>query len=176
MRIANVIFVLAGTLLMAFIMGDLGAPLKGPGTPLGIIDLELAFNSERATAILQNWTYTYAGGITRSAIAISHTWLDFVFIFFYSFFLFFGNKSISETFSGWAASLGKIAAMLSLYAGLFDIVENLGLLAMLKGYTGNFIPEITGAFSFIKWILILYSIFYIITFGAISVFRRKKKK
>lgn len=155
-------------------MDRTGAPLKGPGTVLGIVDLEFAFNHHRAEEIYQNWLYTFADGLPRVTIAIRHTWLDFVFIFFYSFFLFFGSKSVSESFSGKISALGKLLAMASLYAGLFDIFENIGILAMLKGNTGGAIPLFTGIFSSMKWILVICSLMYIIVFGGYTIFRKKR--
>lgn len=175
MRTVNAIFILVGTFVMTYIMGNIGAPLRGPGTDLGIIDLEFAFIPERATSIFQNWNYSYAGGITRTALAIRHTWLDFVYIFFYACFFFLSNKAISAHFSGWVSTLGKWAAMAALYAGLFDIIENLGLLCMLNGFTGAVVPALTGIFSVLKWTLIFFSIFFMIVFGIISLFRKKMK-
>jgi len=174
MRKTNLVFVLFGTLIMAYILENVGALLKAPGSELGILNLELAFNPEQATAIHQNWIYTYANGLTRVEIATRHTWLDFVFIIFYSFFLLFWCKSISEMFTGWAASLGKFAATASIYAGFFDIIENLGLLAMLNGYTGGIVPLLTGIFSSIKWILVIFALLYLIVFGAASLFTKNK--
>ena len=128
MRTTNAVFVLAGTLIMALILAKVGAPLKTENTPLGIVNLELSFNSSYASAIRTDWLYTFSGGMSKVAIAIRHTWLDFVFVFFYSYFLFYGCRSVSESLSGFASMLGKWLSIGALYAGLFDIIENIGII------------------------------------------------
>lgn len=175
MRTTNAVFVLAGTLILALIMAKVGAPLKTENTPLGIINLELAFNGKYASAIRLDWLYSFSGSMSKVAIAIRHTWLDFVFIFFYSYFLFYGCKSVSDSLSGFVSKMGRWIAVGALYAGLFDIIENIGILLMMKGYITNGIALATGIFSAVKWVIVVVALGYVALAGPISILRKKRE-
>jgi len=173
MKLVNTLFVVIGTIVMAYVMQRIGLPLKTADTPFGILNLEFAFNSNQASAIRWSWLYAHSENLRLTTIAIRHTWLDFVFIFFYSFFLFSGCLMVSNSFSGKIMEFGKLIAVSSLYAGFFDILENVGILLMLKGFTGGAIPLVTGILSSAKWFLVAVALLYIAVFGIASAFRRK---
>src|SRR6187399_2153503 len=89
---------LAGTLLMIYIMSRTGASLKTPATPLGILNLEFAYDTAKTSVVMNAWAPS--NNIDNIAAAKLNTWVDFLFIFFYSFFLFFACTKIAETFRG----------------------------------------------------------------------------
>ena len=106
MKKYSILFFLIGTLAMVAVMNRTGATLKTPTTPHGIIDLEFAYNSDKTTQVLNAWGPANSGD--NIAAAEFNTWLDFIFIFFYSIFLFLGSKKISKSFAGRFGKAGRI--------------------------------------------------------------------
>lgn len=172
----NGIFIIAGTLMMAYVMAESGKTLKTPETPQGIINLEFAHNRQRVNEVMMAWTFPGTNNIDNISVAIQNTWFDFIFLFFYSLMLFYACRSISSAYNGILNKSGKLLAMGSLYAGLFDIAENAGMLFSLNGYTSDTIAFFTVCFSAIKWALVLTALSYIIITGPVylaKLFRRK---
>ena len=104
-----------------------GKTLKTPETPLGILNLEFAYNKAKTDDILNAWSYPGPNNIDNISAAIQNTWYDFIFLFFYSLALFYSCKSIASSLKGLLQKAGKIAAIGALYAGLLDIAENAGM-------------------------------------------------
>lgn len=161
-RKINGIFIIAGTLVMAYVMAESGKTLKTPETPLGIINLEFAHNRQKVNEVLDAWSFPGTNSIDNISAAIQNTWFDFIFLFFYSLLLFYACRSLSAAFNGILKNAGKGLAKGSLYAGLFDIAENAGMLFSLNGYTSDTIAFCTVFFSAIKWVLALTALTYII--------------
>lgn len=152
---------LAGTLIMVYIMSKTGAPLKTTLTPHGIINLELAGNADSTNAILKAWAPV--GGTNNIAVAERNTWLDFIFIFFYSGFLFLMANKIRRSFAGGFGKAGKYIARGALLAGFFDILENVGMLTSLSGKGAATVSLFTASCSMMKWGLLLVVGLYIFT-------------
>ena len=74
-------FIAIGSLVMVMVMSKTGATLKTPATPLGILNLEFAYNSAKADTILNAWQPD--GKIDNIEVAKFNTLLDFIFLFFY---------------------------------------------------------------------------------------------
>ena len=175
-RKINGIFIFAGTLIMAYVMAASGKSLKTPETSLGIIHLEFAYTKQKVNAVLDTWSYPGTNNIDNISVAIQNTWFDFIFLFFYSLFLFYACRSISTAFNGLLHNAGKLMAAGSLYAGLSDIAENAGMLISLNGYTSNLIAFLTVSFSAIKWILVLAALSFILITGPVYLFKFLKRK
>ncbi len=175
MKTINWLFLVAGTFIMIYVMASTGSSLKTAATPNGILDLELAWNKSKTEHVISAWTATNADGSSNIKVAIKNTWLDFIFLFFYSLFLFYACKTISESFNGFTSGLGRFLAMGSLNAGLLDIVENAGMLTTLNGFSTNGISLLTAICSVIKWILALSALAYIILTGPFFIYRKFKK-
>ena len=152
-----------GTLVMVLVMVKTGATLKTSATPKGILGLEFAYNSNKAAAVMDAWKYNgTANNITAAKI---NTELDFIFILFYSIFLYNACKIISGVYKGTAANAGLLLANGAIAAGLLDIFENIGMLLTLHGYTNNAIPLATFIFSIVKWLLALAALLYFLIGG-----------
>lgn len=175
-RKINGIFVIAGTLIMAYVMAESGRSLKTPETAMGIINLEFASTKEKVNAVLNAWSYPGTNNIDNISVAIQNTWFDFIFLFFYSLMLFYACLSISYSMTGFLNKTGKWLATGSLYAGLFDIIENAGMLISLNGYTSNLVAIITATFSVLKWILVLCAVSFILITGPVYIVNRLKRK
>ena len=175
MKTINWIFLVAGTVIMIYVMTVTGKPLKMPATPLGILNLEFAYNASKTGAVMAAWSIPGLNGIDTVQAAIRNTWLDFVFLFFYSLFLFYCCKTIAESFSGFIQKTGKVLALGALYAGLLDIAENAGMLFTLNGFSSNGIALCTTICSVIKWILALSALAYVVLLGPLFILRKITK-
>lgn len=173
MKTINWIFIVSGTFIMMFVMMQTGKSLKTPATPLGILDLEFAYNAYNANNVVSAWTATSPNSVNNVNVAIKNTWLDFIFLFFYSIFLFFSCKTIGERFNGVLKTIGGILAMGALNAGLLDIAENTGMLFMLNNITSNGIALFTTICAIIKWFLALAAVFYVVLFGPLYLLKKK---
>lgn len=156
---------------MMVVMAKTGAPLKTPATPLGILDLEFAYDSSKAAAVINAWMPVDASpGIIPAAK--TNTYFDFLFLFFYSFFLFLACRRIADHSGGLIQKAGNLIASGALLAGLFDIIENLGMLVTLGGHVSGTIAFLTTFFSVIKWILALAAVLYMLS-GMLMLLWRK---
>lgn len=175
MRTINWLFLIAGTFIMIYVMATTGSTLKTASTPHGILDLELAYNGSKVHTVLNTWATTGTNGISNIKAAIKNTWLDFIFLFFYSLFLFYCCKTIAESFTGFINKCGKLLAIGALNAGMLDIAENAGMLFTLNGFSSNSIAMFTTICSVIKWLLALSALAYLLLLGPIALLRKIKK-
>ena len=171
----NGIFIIAGTLIMIYVMAVSGKSLKTAETPLGILNLEFAYNKAKTDVILNAWSYPGPDNIDNISAAIQNTWYDFIFLFFYSLALFYACKSIAASLKGFLQKTGKYAAIGALYAGLLDIAENAGMLFTLNGYSSDLIALLTVLFSVLKWLLVFFAILYIFLTGPAFLLKKYKK-
>lgn len=161
-----------GSLVMVMVMSKTSATLKTPATPLGILNLEFAYNGDKAHTVLKAWQPN--GKIDNIEVAKVNTRLDFIFLFFYSLFLYKACKILSGTYNGALQKTGLLLANGAILAGLLDILENAGMLFTLQGNINNSILLLTTAVSIIKWILALAAVIYLLIMGAAYLFRLKK--
>ena len=112
--------------------------------------------------------------IDNIAVATRNTWLDFIFIFFYSIFLFLASKAISRSIAGKFGRAGTWIAKGALLAGCLDVLENTGMLLTLAGKGSETIALATTICSVIKWGLAAVAVLYVLT-GAIGSWLAKKK-
>ena len=169
----SILLFLIGSLTMAVIVTMQGESLKTKDTPLGVLNLELAFNSNNTATVLNAWAPN--ASVDNIAVAKKNTGLDFIFLFFYPIFLFLASKVISRSFGGWFRKAGKLIAKGALLAGLLDIVENVGMLLTLSGKGSGAIALCTSVCSSIKWALALLAVLYVIT-GGVGLLRAKFTK
>jgi len=150
-----------GTIAMIFVMSMTGATLKTPATPHGILDLEFAYDAAKTSAVMNAWAPV--NGLDNIASAKTNTWFDFLFLFFYSIFLFLASKRIAKNIKGPVARAGNIIATAALFAGFLDVLENTGMLISLGGHGSGTISFLTTFFSVIKWALALIAVLYLLT-------------
>ena len=170
MKLRLLLFFLTGSLVMLYVMAKTGQPLKTPVTPQGILNLEFAYNNDKVNTIVYNWTSINT--VDTIAAAKQNTWLDFIFLFFYSGFLFLTAKRISGLFDGGFGKAGIFISKAALLAGFLDILENAGMLLSLSGSGSNTIAFCTTLFSVIKWGLALLAVLYVLT-GGIGLLRNR---
>jgi hypothetical protein len=154
-----------GTMLMIYVMAKTGATLKTPATPNGILNLEFAYNTAKTSAVVNAWVPNNNIGAAKN-----NTYYDFIFLLFYSVFLFLMAKKIAAIKNSKAVLL---IAKGALVAGVLDIFENAGMLYTLSGNTSESVALLTTIFSVTKWILALTAAVYCIV-GLIQLLIKRK--
>jgi hypothetical protein len=162
-------FFLIGTIAMMFVMVKTGATLKTTAAPMGILDLEFAYNTNKTTPIIGSWAAT--GNI---AAAKTNTYWDFLFLFFYAGFLFLACKKVAAKISGPVAGPGKFIAWGAILAGFLDVLENAGMLLTLNNHGSSTIAFCTGFSAVIKWGLALIAVLYVLTGLLVLAYRKLK--
>ncbi len=165
-------FFFIGTIAMMIVMAKTGAPLKTPSTPKGILDLEFAYNTEKVNTVIKAWDWQPGRSIDNNGIARINTYFDFIFLFFYSGFLFLACRRIAQNMKGPVVRAGNIIAFAAMIAGFLDILENAGMLLSLNGHISATIAFLTCFFSMIKWVLALIAVLYVLTGFLILAWRR----
>jgi hypothetical protein len=163
-------FFFLGTIAMMVVMAKTGATLKTAATPMGILDLEFAYNTTKTSAIINAWAPT--NELDNIAAAKANTYWDFLFLFFYAGFLFMACKKIAAKISGPVSKAGNLIAQGALWAGFLDILENTGMLLTLSNQGSSTIAFVTTFVSVIKWGLALIALLYVLT-GVLALAFRK---
>jgi len=118
------------TLVISFIMSNLGNPLKTAAAPGGIVDYELAGTLDAAQRILASW------GQTERIYAGLGLGFDFVYIIAYSITIALGAVLVARALTTripFLATMGWVIAWTLFIAGIFDGIENYALVQMLIG-------------------------------------------
>ncbi len=153
-----------GTGIMIGVMQQTGEPLKSSAKYKNIVCLEFAYNQQKTNAIITDW------GSTNVGVAKVNTYYDFIFLFFYSLFLFFTCDKIAFINK---SKIGVHIANGAIWAGLLDIFENAGMLYTLSGHQSNIIPLLTATAALIKFVLLGFAFVYLVI-GIVSLIRQKK--
>jgi hypothetical protein len=166
----GILILLAGTIIMMVVMAKTGASLNTAATPLGILDLEFAYNNAKTAAVLNAWSLQPGNTIDNISAAKINTYLDFIFLLFYSLLLFFTCDKIAVINK---SKTGVSIANGAIWAGLLDIVENGGMLMTLSGNGSATVAFITSFCSIIKWGLAIAAVLYALG-GIIQLTFQKK--
>ena len=147
----------AGMVIIILAMIPSGRPLRTAATPGGILCLEFANTSQKVENVLSAWKSNSIGQENAIAAAKNNTYLDFVFLFLYSFFLFTCCRQLAASLPGKKtfSLIFNVASHLALVAGLLDIFENLGMLKSLNGSISDQGAMATVIFAAVKWILVI---------------------
>lgn len=153
-----------------------GSALKTPSTPNGIVNLELASSRMKVEKVIQAWA-PISGEVNRIGKAKTNTYLDFIFILFYSPFLFLCCKKVAEPFKkNLIYKAGDVIAKGALLAGVLDLIENAGMLQSLHGNITEPVALLTAAVSIAKWTLILITLIFILFVLVYQSFNWRKKE
>ncbi len=166
-------FFFIGTIAMMAVMAKTGSILKTPEAPMGILNLEFAYNTVKTASIINSWaSINHVDVITAAKV---NTYWDFLFLCFYAGFLFLACKKIAVNTAGAFAKSGNIIAKAACWAGFLDIIENTGMLITLSNQGSSIIAFCTTFVSVIKWALALIALLYVLT-GLLALGWRKIKK
>jgi ABC-type Fe3+-siderophore transport system permease subunit len=144
------LFLFAGTIVMIAVMRWHGAPLETPVSKMGVVSLELAKTTEQSNIILHQWKQDQ---VVEQAII--NTYIDFIFLIFYSLFLYAVCWSYSLRQQPPWASVSRILAMTALLSGLCDVIENYFMLQMLEQQVTETRAYLSWLFASIKFMLLI---------------------
>lgn len=161
-------FFFIGTMAMIIVMTKTGSTLKTEATPKGILDLEFAYNSTKTNTVITAWAPN--DSVDNITAAKINTYYDFIFLLFYSPFLFFTCKKIAQITT---SKTGLIIAKGALWAGGLDIFENAGMLISLSGNSSDSIAMLTTIISLTKWTLAIAAVIYLLA-GLVQLTLKKK--
>lgn len=157
---------LVATVAVFLWMRNQGAQLKTPATSMGILNLEFAWNTEKATTVTQAWQ----GEILT--VAKNNIYIDFLFIIAYTSLLTLGCKWLASKHQGkWASAGNKISRVVPA-AGTFDVAENILMLLTLQAAPNNYTAMFTTGFAVFKFALVAVAILYIISAGLARIVKR----
>jgi hypothetical protein len=155
------------TLLVIYGMQISGAPLKNEVAPGGIVSLEFAGTLENSLAILDSWQ---GDALAWAKINMG---LDFLFLTCYGLTIALASILVSKALKTlWPtlSKMGKVVAILALFAAGLDIIENVALLAVISGWQSSMFPVIAKYCAIPKFILVGLSLFYVIVgLGVVGV-------
>lgn len=156
---------LALTLAMMFLLLETGKTLVSPYTPLGIVNLELARSKSSVRNILNIWSTPNGHGkdVDNIKVARQNTYWDFVFILCYVVFFILSAWHVKSWFhkrSFWA-SVSPIIIACCIFAGILDILENIGMLASLHRYIQTWVIYSTFICAMLKWVLVALILLYL---------------
>ena len=137
----------AGTLVFGLAQLPFLETMSDHGT--GVIPFELARSSGRAHEIVTEW-----GSAGRSAARASLI-IDYAYLVCYGLFLFGACIAVRERWlrlgNPRIADLGLALAWAGLVAAGFDALENVALLLVAGGHTGQPWPELAADFASVKF-------------------------
>ena len=131
-----------------------------------IVRLELAGTQEKASEIVTGWS---------PAETVDMAFLqgvDELHPFAYGLLLATAAIWAGRTYRGRAVGWGPTIAWVVLVAVVMDLIENIGMIAMIRGDFEDPIPAITTAFAFAKFTALFVAVLYVL--GAAAVRLRGK--
>ncbi|MES2653530.1 MAG: hypothetical protein V4663_17465 [Bacteroidota bacterium] len=144
---------IVGTLIMFYVMATTGKPLITSTTPLGILNLEFAYNQQMVEQILNAWK-------NLIDTALINTYWDFLYLFFYAFLLVNICTLIHHRLRATYGKIGLLFGRLAILAAFLDVIENGFMLNVLNNsYNAMSLQLMVGA-SVLKWIIVLIVVLY----------------
>jgi len=150
-------FFLALSFVLMLLMNVVGASLNTQAAPFGIISFELAGSVTRAEEIISSWDHNTQ---LRAAFSLG---LDFLFMPAYAAAISLACLWAADMLgrAGWPlAALGPVLAWGQWLAAFLDLVENIGLTAIILGTPVSPWPELAFWCAAIKFILVFAGIVY----------------
>lgn len=144
----------------------LDVPLRTDAAPMGIVSYEFAGDEATINGILESWG---PAGRVFAGISLG---LDYLFLFTYAIAIGLGCVLLAYRLGGRAASLGILAAWGMVAAGVFDIIENYGLIRFLIGEGRPWWPSIVFWSAVLKYVLVVIGLGYLVIGFIAQLFRR----
>lgn len=162
--------VLALTLLVMVVLTRVGDPLTSSAAPNGIISYEFAGSELKAKEILISWG---EDGRIHAAFSLG---FDFLFILAYTISIGLACTWAGEVLRERRWPLGRLGVLFACgvcLAGLLDVIENIGLAAMLLEAVTSPWPQIAAVCATGKFLLIALALLYA-AYGGISWIVRRQ--
>jgi hypothetical protein len=126
------------------------------GDPQDMVRLQLAGSEAKAQEIVAGWT---PGEAVDMAFLQG---IDFVHPLAYGLLLTAGAVWAGRRLRGRLARWSSLVAWVAAAASLFDVLENVGMIAMIRGDVGSPAPQITTAFALGKYAMFLVVMPYVL--------------
>ena len=126
------------------------------GDPQDMVRLQLAGSEEKAQEIVAGWS---------PAEAVDMAFLqgvDFVHPLAYGLLLTVGAVWAGRRLRGRLARWSSAVAWMAGAAALFDVLENVGMIVMIRGDVGSPVPQVTTAFAFAKYAMFSVAVPYVL--------------
>ncbi len=163
-KLVIAVILLLGVIL---VMRYQGAALIMPDTPTGILALEFANTSEKLSLILSVWPMDAAK---------LNIWLDFIFIIVYTrFFLLTLSIAVNQWQHKIPTRIGKWLIVSAWIAAVFDVAENIIMLASLARHYTELSLQATAYFASIKFLIVLLMLLYLLVSLLANLFSPKTK-
>jgi hypothetical protein len=142
--------------------------MKDAGGP-GLAEFEMVATAERAEQFMTNLGET---GVNAAKWAI---WMDFPFILLFASFLSLSMRAAADRCRDFGRvtleRIGSKTWAAPIVAGACDVIEDVGLLAILYGSTSDWAPAVATGFAVAKFILLTFVAAYLIAVLATTGFR-----
>lgn len=154
----NLIFLFIFMIIMVAIMRFFDSELKNNIAPSGIVSFELAKEVSQSEMILNSWNDT-----AKSFANLSMKF-DFIFLIIYGLFLGLLVHRLNESVwkQGSIYQLGILICWSIFLAAIFDVIENLALMKLLKGDLQQIWSTIAYYFAWMKFALLALGILFVI--------------
>lgn len=129
-----------------------GIPLETDVSPNGIVDFEFAWDVETARAMMASWDMKNPG--LGRIYAAYNMGLDNLFLFVYSHAIGLACLLVGKKIEKWK-KISMIIATLQIFAALFDMAENYGLVQLIQGSEEEFFAQLAYFCAIPKFIFIL---------------------
>lgn len=169
-------FFVIGTIAMIIVMGNTGKPLKTCVTPSGIVNLEFANTAAKVNNVFTAWEINTPA--SKIPAAITNTYWDFVFIFFYGGLLFLCCRKFYSIYNptSFFYKAGEMLAKAALAAAALDVIENLYMLKLLSGNITNAFAVTASLCAKLKFILLIIAVVYVLISLVLSAFAKYLKQ
>lgn len=131
-------------------------PLLLVGDPNEMVRLQFAGSETQARGIVAGWSHAET---VDMAFLLG---IDHVHLVAYSVLLALAGVWAGRQFRSNAARWAPVAAWVALAAAVFDIGENIGLIAMIRGQIDALVPTATTTFSLAKYSLAVMVVSYVV--------------
>lgn len=125
--------------------------MKDAGGP-GLAEFEMVGTAERAAQYMADFG---EAGVTAAKWAV---WMDFPFIILFATFLSLSMRAAADRCRDFGRPalerIGRKTWATPIVAGCCDVIEDIGLLAILYGNTGSIAPAVATGFAIAKFVLL----------------------
>ncbi len=145
------------TIITMVVMKFLDIPLKNIVAPKGIVSFELAKTLPNSIEILNSWDMhakLYAG----LSLGFDYLFMLMYSLLFYKIILYFSTKYTNNTIAKYVKGL----ALLMIFAGIFDAIENYSLIQLYIGNLDQMFSSIAFYSATIKFSFLGLGIIFII--------------
>ena len=142
-----------------FVIKSFDTTLKNDSCPNGIVSFELAKNLNTCEGIINSWDMTAK---TDAGLSLG---IDFLFLLLYSGFIGLAIYVLNEKLwkkKTFIYQTGKVFVIIIFMAALFDTIENIALIRLLKGHLEQIWVSIAFYAATLKFTFVSVSILYLI--------------